>query len=50
VCKLLYVVYRLKDVSLFKSLLANDEFKADPVTSISSHVQSKVHEELKNDS
>jgi hypothetical protein len=40
----------LKDVSLFKSLLAKDEFKADPVTSVSSFVRSKVHEELMKDS
>lgn len=40
----------LKDVSLFKSLLKNVEFKADPITSISNHVHSKVHEELMKDS
>jgi len=46
----LYVLFRLKDVSLFKSLLKNDEFKADPITSISNLVHSKVHEELMKDS
>ncbi|KDR11159.1 uncharacterized protein LOC110837334 [Zootermopsis nevadensis] len=36
----------LQDISLFKRLLANDGFKADPVTSVSSHVRSKVYEEF----
>lgn len=38
----------LQDIALFKQLLANDEYKADPVTSISSHIHTKVCEEVMN--
>jgi hypothetical protein len=48
-CKILYV-FRLQDIDLFKRLLADDKYKADPVTSVSSYVHSKVYEELMDDS
>jgi hypothetical protein len=42
-------LFRLQDIALFKQLLANDEYKADPITSISSHIHTKVYEEVMND-
>jgi hypothetical protein len=39
----------LQDIAAFRQMLADGAYKADPLTAISSHIHTKVHEEVMND-